>query len=120
MKNALSWKVDKLESNKEYFYKIRAFDGEVYSKVSNEVNVRTLSGGSGIETMSNNRIKVYMQGSELIITSEVPDDIPCCIMNVQGCILKQMNISTGTHRIPFSEEGICLVKAGMVIYKIMR
>lgn len=120
VENVLSWKVDKLKSDKEYFYTVKAFNGEVYSKVSNEVNVRTLSGGSGIKTMSNDKIKVYVQGSDLIITSEEPDDIPGCIMNAQGCILKQISIATGTHRIPILEKGIYLVKAGTVIYKIMR
>lgn len=120
VENVLSWKVDKLESNKEYFYKIKAFNGEAYSKESNEVNVRTLSGGSGIETMSNDKIKVYAQGSDLIITSEKPGDIPVHIMNTQGCILKQIKISTGTQRIPIPEKGIYLVKAGAAIYKIMR
>lgn len=120
VENVLSWKVDKLKSDKEYFYTVKAFNGEVYSKVSNEVNVRTLSGGSGIKTMSNDKIKVYVQGSDLIITSEEPDDIPGCIMNAQGCILKQISIATGTHRIPILEKGIYLVKAGTAIYKIMR
>lgn len=120
VENVLSWKVDKLESNKEYFYKIKAFNGEVYSKVSNEMNVRTLSGGSGIETISNKKIKVFLQRSDLIITSEEPGDIPGCVMNAQGCILKQICISTGTHRIPIFEKGIYIVKIGTAIYKIMR
>ena len=118
--NTVSWLVEQLESEKEYFYAVTAFNGEVYSKKSNEIAVSTLSDIMGIKPTSDNGISVYMENSELIVTSDNPDLSSLYILDVQGHILEKKTITLGTYRFPITDRGIYIVRIGSRTYKVIR
>ena len=87
---------------------------------SNEIAVSTLSDIMGIKPTSDNGISVYMENSELIVTSDNPDLSSLYILDVQGHILEKKTITLGTYRFPITDRGIYIVRIGSRTYKVIR
>lgn len=120
--NTLSCLVKGLEKGVDYYYIVRAFYGQEYSGVSNEITVPAISDNSYVEQVETGSedITAYAKDMNIIINSERLDTIiPVSIINVQGVVLLQDKLMPGKHLYSFCNKGLYIVRAGSRSFKVV-
>ena len=101
--NVTTYLIDNLNSETEYFYRIRVEYGTYLSKNSNIISVNT---NVGIEDVVFNNVKVYSNNSEIIILCDIKFD------NIQVFDIKGELISDneGLKVLRVNKKGLYIVK----------
>lgn len=116
--NMLSCVVEGLEEGIDYYYVVRAFDGEDYSNASNEIYV-SFSGNTDMDVSQiEYDYSVYTRDRNIIIYSTV-DNTAVTVVNAQGIVLLQSEVMSGENSYAFPDKGIYIVRIGEKIYKVI-
>ena len=117
--NTLSCLVKGVEKSFDYYYTVKAFNGEEYSKASNEIEVPILK-LLGIEAVSQgDKVTVYTEGSGIIVISNLVKKVPVSILNMQGAVLVKDDAMPGKNRYSFNHKGLYIICVGGKAYKVM-
>ncbi len=116
--NTLSYPVEGLENGNEYYYVVRAFDGENYSNASNEIIVTFANNTHIEEAQDEYGCFVYRRNRDIIVYSTV-DNAAVTIVNTQGVVLVESKAVSGENCYSFSAEGLYIVRIGGKAYKVL-
>ncbi|MDR2682561.1 MAG: trypsin-like serine protease [Dysgonamonadaceae bacterium] len=118
---AISKSISGLKENSDYYYSLVGFDGEKYSRPSNEIAVKTDVAFTATNPPRNeNKTTIYVDGESLYIRSEVLSDV--FVYNAVGRIVAKNSSLRPDTRISLEglPEGVYLVRTGNEIFKIRK
>lgn len=116
--NMLSCVVGGLEEGNDYYYVVRAFDGENYSKKSNEICVPSLNSADMSEPQMEDGCVVYARERNIVIYSPM-DNTAVTVVNAQGIVLLQSEVMSGENSYSFPDKGVYLIRIGEKTYKVI-
>ena len=105
-----------LDSEKSYYYAVRAVDDLEMSPFSNEVGPITLV-ITGLETASPDRLQVWASDGRLFFEAEEGEAVE--VINLSGQRIRISTTVKGLNSIPVQTSGVIIVKVGNRIGKVI-
>ncbi|MBD5347726.1 MAG: fibronectin type III domain-containing protein, partial [Bacteroides sp.] len=94
-----SYKFENLKTNKDYAYEVRATDGELFSRVSNRIYVKT-SMGSGVSSVANSAFVLNVAGLE--VTAGTADEL--IVADCTGAV-----VARGSYKVTLPRAGLYII-----------
>lgn len=94
-----SYKFENLKTNKDYAYEVRATDGELFSRVSNRIYVKT-SMGSGVSSVANSAFVLNVAGLE--VSAGTADEI--IVADCTGAV-----VARGSYKVTLPRAGLYII-----------
>lgn len=116
--NALSCEVTGLTAASNYYYRVKASDGKLTSRQSDEIAVTTLPTSTSIWNTTNADVKVYGGNNHIKIDINGNSYTDVTITDSTGKLLYRASLTKGTHSFPIKTGGVYIIKVGETAYKI--
>ena len=110
--------VEGLMPESKYYYRVRAFNGELYSKFSNEVPVQTSSGICNLSEIKGVSVRQY--AGAVYVTSDNSMPLKAMLYTMQGSCVGQYDIKMGTTCINLPVAGVYVLRIGDTSYKVVK
>ena len=110
--------VEGLMPESKYYYRVRAFSGELYSKFSNEVPVQTSSGICNLSEIKGVSVRQY--AGAVYVTSDNSMPLKAMLYTMQGSCVGQYDIKMGTTCINLPVAGVYVLRIGDTSYKVVK
>lgn len=105
-----------IDSSQAYYYKVRAYNGEVYSLLSEEVYVTV---GSGVKAVEAPSVSVRSVAGAAIVTNLSAQPVEAALYTLQGVCVASYVLPSGPTRIALPVSGVYLLRVGTECYKIV-
>lgn len=119
--NVSSSPVEGLEPETEYYYAVQATDGELLSKLSNEIQVTTPTkeNSIGCRQLTADDLRINSTGNRVTIENKTYGNLEVRIYTPLGECVASRSIGEGTSTIYLNAGQVYILKIGSFTYKIV-
>lgn len=110
--------VEGLVANNKYYYRVRAYDGGMFSMYSNEVPVLLSSGVCGLPEVLG--VSVRQHAGVVYVTNDTSAPVKAALYTVQGMCVGSYTVDMGTTRIELPARGVYVLHVGGTGYKVVK